>query len=66
MRPRGWHRARISNCAEWAGIAKADIGGAVQTAEAAGFLVVHVSEPTVMITAKGIEAARQPGTNPAD
>jgi hypothetical protein len=30
----------------------------MRTAEAAGLLVVHVSEPLVMLTAKGGEAAR--------
>ena len=49
---------RISDCAERAGIAKADADGAVQTAEAAGFLVVHVDQPTVMLTAKGLDAGR--------
>ena len=49
---------RISDCAERAGIAKADVDGAVQMAEAAGFLVVHVNEPTVMLTAKGLDAGR--------
>ena len=57
---------RINDCAERAGITKAaDIERAVQTAEAAGFLVVHVSEPTAMLTAKGLEAARQEVTKPA-
>jgi hypothetical protein len=52
---------RINDCAQRAGIKKAaDIKRAVATAEAAGFIVVHVSEPMVMLTAKGREAA-QPG-----
>ena len=58
---------RISDCAERAGITKArDIERAVQTAEAAGFLVVHVSEPTVMLTAKGLDAARQSEIKPTN
>lgn len=49
----------IADCAERAGIAKpADIERAMRTAEAGGLLVVHVSEPMVMLTAKGREAAR--------
>ena len=49
---------RISDCAKRAGIEGADIERAVRTAEAAGFLVVHVDERQVMLTAKGLEAAR--------
>ena len=50
---------RIDDCAERAGITKpADIERAMRTAEAGGLLVVHVSEPMVMLTAKGREAAR--------
>jgi hypothetical protein len=49
---------RISDCAQRAGISKADIDTAVQTAEAAGFVVVHVDQPMAMLTAKGLEAAR--------
>jgi hypothetical protein len=45
--------------AERAGIKKAaEIKAAVSTAEKAGFLVVHVDEPAVMLTAKGLEVAR--------
>ena len=48
-----------SDCAERAGIKRpADVKRAVATAEAAGLLMVHVSEPQVMFTAKGREAAR--------
>ena len=50
---------QISDCAERAGIKRqTDITRAVATAEAAGLVVVHVSEPMVMLTAKGREAAR--------
>ena len=49
---------RIDDCAARAGIKRpADVTRAVATAEAAGLLVVHVSEPMVMLTAKGREAA---------
>jgi len=49
---------RIADCAERAGIKKAaEIKTAVSTAEKAGFLVVHVDEPAVMLTAKGLEVA---------
>ena len=45
---------RIADCAERAGIKKAaEIKTAVSTAEKAGFLVVHVDEPAVMLTTKG-------------
>jgi hypothetical protein len=48
---------RVAGCAERAGIKKAaDVERAMRTAEAAGLL--HVSEPMVMLTAKGREAAR--------
>ena len=50
---------RIDDCAAHAGITRAaDVKRAVATADAAGFIVVHVSEPMVMLTAKGREAAR--------
>ena len=50
---------RIDDCAHRAGITRAaDVKRAVATAEAAGLLVVHVSEPQVMLTTKGREAAR--------
>jgi hypothetical protein len=50
---------RMSDCAERAGIIKAaDVERAVRTAEAAGFLVVHVDEPLAMLTTKGLEAAQ--------
>ena len=50
---------RIADCAERAGIkTAAEINTAVSTAERAGFLVVHVDEPAVMLTAKGLEVAR--------
>jgi hypothetical protein len=53
--------SRIDDCAARSGIKRAsDVKRAVATAEAAGFVVVHVSEPLVMLTAKGREAA-QPG-----
>jgi len=49
---------RIADCAERAGITKAaEIQTAGSTAEKAGFLVVHVDEPAVMLTAKGLEVA---------
>ena len=49
---------RIADCAERAGITKAaDIKNAVATAERAGFLVVHIDEPAVMLTAKGLDVA---------
>jgi hypothetical protein len=50
---------RIDDCAKRAGIKRlADLAQAVATAEAAGFLVVHVGEQLVMLTSKGREAAR--------
>jgi hypothetical protein len=50
---------RIDDCAFRAGIKRAaDSKRTVQTAEAAGFLVVHADEPMAMRTAKGLEAAR--------
>jgi len=53
---------RIADCAERAGIKKAaEIKTAVSTAEKAGFLVVHVDEPAVMLTAKGLEVAAKRG-----
>lgn len=49
----------IVDCARRAGIEDpVDITLAWSTAEAAGFLVAHVSEPMVMLTEKGIQAAR--------
>jgi hypothetical protein len=51
---------RIADCAERAGITKAaEIKTAVSTAERAGFLVIHVDEPAVMLTAKGLEVAKR-------
>ena len=51
---------RIADCAERAGITEpAEIKAAVLTAEKAGFLVVHVDEPAVMLTAKGLEVAKR-------
>jgi len=44
--------------AERAGIVGPDIERAIDMAEAAGFLVRHVDEPTVMLTAKGLKAGR--------
>ena len=52
---------RISDCAERAGIKGADVERAVRTAEKAGFLVVHVDEPAVMLPAKGLEVAAKRG-----
>jgi hypothetical protein len=50
---------RIDDCAKRAGIKqRADLDQAVATAEAAGFLVVHVGEQLVMLTSKGREVAR--------
>jgi hypothetical protein len=49
---------RIDDCAKRARIKGADVERAVRTAEAAGFLVVHVDEPMAMLTDKGLEAAR--------
>jgi hypothetical protein len=52
---------RIDDCAARAGIKRPnDVTRAVATAEAAGLLAVHVSEPLVMLTAMGRQAA-QPG-----
>ena len=52
---------RIDDCAAHAGIKRpADVKRAVATAEAAGLIVVHMSEPLAMLTTKGREAA-QPG-----
>ena len=46
-------RSGIADCAGRAGIKKAaEIKAAVSTAEKAGFLVVHVDAPAVMLTAK--------------
>jgi hypothetical protein len=48
--------------AERAGITNAaEIKTAVSTAEKTGFLVVHVDEPAVMLTAKGLEVAAKRG-----
>ena len=50
---------RIDDCAARAGITKAaDVERAVATAEAAGPIVVHMSEPLVMLTSNGRNAAR--------
>jgi hypothetical protein len=50
---------RIDECAKRADIKQqAELAQAVATAEAAGFLVVHVGEQLVMLTSKGREAAR--------
>lgn len=50
----------ISDCATRAGITDpGDVMTAWSTAEKAGFLVVHVNEPTVMLTSQG-RAAVQP------
>ena len=49
----------VALCAARAGITRAaDLKRALAAAAAAGFIVVHVSEPMVMLTAKGREAAR--------
>jgi hypothetical protein len=54
---------RIDDCAAHAGITRpTDDTRAVATAEAAGLLVAHVSEPLVMLTAK---AARRRSRQPA-
>jgi len=54
----------IADCARRAGIEDAgDIVTAWSTAEDAGFLVVHVDEPMVMLTSQG-RAAAQPGEGP--
>jgi hypothetical protein len=51
----------IDDCAAHAGIKRAaDLKRALATADAAGFIVLHISEPMVMLTSKGREAA-QPG-----
>ena len=50
---------RIDDCAKRAGIKRhADLAQAVATAEAAGYLVVHIGEQLVMLTSKGRQAAR--------
>jgi hypothetical protein len=50
---------RINDCAAHAEIFGADqIELAVRTAERAGFLIVHVDLPLVMLTQKGLEAVR--------
>lgn len=49
---------RIDDCAYRAGLTKAAAARAVKTAEAAGFLVVRVDEPLVMLTREGREAAK--------
>lgn len=49
----------IVDCARRAGIEDpAEIALAWQTADQAGFLVVHVSEPMVMLTERGRQAAQ--------
>ena len=51
---------RIDDCAKRIGIKRgADLAQAVSTAEAAGFLIVHVGEQLVMLTSQGREAARR-------
>ena len=51
---------RIDDCAARAGITRAaDLKRALATADAAGLLVVRVSEPMVMLTTKGREAVHQ-------
>ena len=57
---------RIADCAERAGIKPSSVGPAVRMAVAAGFLVVHVDEPAVMLTARGLEAARQSEIEPTN
>jgi hypothetical protein len=50
---------RIDDCAQHAGITRAaDLKRTLATAEAAGLLVLHLSEPMVMLTTKGRQAAR--------
>ena len=50
---------RIDDCASRAGIKRpADVTRAVATAEAAGLLMVHASEPLVMLTVTGRKAAK--------
>jgi hypothetical protein len=49
---------RISDCAERAGIEGVDVERAVRIAERASFVVVHIDEQQVMLTAKGLEVAR--------
>lgn len=50
---------RIDDVAARAGIKRpADLKQAIATAEGAGFIVVHVSEPLVMLTREGRQAAR--------
>lgn len=49
---------RIADVAERAGIGAVDVDQAVKAADRAGFLVVLVSEPRVMLTEKGLAAAR--------
>jgi len=54
----------IVDCAQRAGItSQRDITTAWSTAERAGFLIVHVSEPMVMLTEQGRQAVqpRHPG-----
>jgi hypothetical protein len=49
---------RIDDCAKRVLKRGADLAQVVSTAEAAGFLVVHVGEQLVRLTSKGREAAR--------
>lgn len=49
---------RISEVAERAGIAGADVEGAVAVAERAGLVVARLDEPFIMLTEKGLAAAR--------
>jgi phenylpropionate dioxygenase-like ring-hydroxylating dioxygenase large terminal subunit len=52
----------IADCASRAGITgQRDVKTAWSTAERAGFLVVHVDEPLVMLTEQGREAAHPQG-----
>jgi hypothetical protein len=49
---------RIDDCAAHASIKRAaDLKRTLAMADAAGFIVVHISEPMVMLTSKSREAA---------
>lgn len=52
------HFRSISDIAERAGISGSDIERAVATAERAGFVDRHVDRPMIVLTPKGIAAAR--------
>jgi len=53
---------KIAAVAERAGIADGDVDRVVELAERAGFIGRYVDEPRVMLTERGIVAARPSGS----